>query len=352
MKKVIHYFEQRPILGYIIYFIAWYFILVLANWEFFNDKTNAFATYLKKITAMVLGAYIFIRWLVPLLNKKNYTLFTICFFVLMAVLQVYSTAVDVYLLDHLFPEEAKAYIKRNGVVPFWKRALNPMGILVRTPMFYMFPTLLLYVFRYMREQQRIAKMNEQKKIAELKALKGQLNPHFLFNTLNNIYSLTLLKNEQAPEVVSKLSDMLDYMIYKCDCRFVPLKNEIQLLEDYIQLEKVRYGKRVNISFDREINADVQIAPLILLTFLENAFKHGVSEELSVATIQLNIVADKEFILTTITNTVPSQNKKQASDKIGLDNVQKQLELIYPNEHNLQIQQEENQFSVTLKVASK
>ena len=148
----------------------------------------------------------------------------------------------------------------------------------------MFPTVILTIFNYYKEQKEVANLLEKKKTNELDALKNQLNPHFLFNTLNNLYVLALKKSDKTPEVIAKLSEILDYILYRCKNAFVPLKNEINLLHNYIALEKVRYNKRVDVTFNESIENNVQIAPLLLLTFLENAFKHGVSQEINKAKI--------------------------------------------------------------------
>ena len=121
---------------------------------------------------------------------------------------------------------------------------------------------------------------------ELKVLKNQLNPHFLFNTLNNLYALTLKKDDKAPEVIAKLSEILDFVLYRCNDDFVCMEKEIKLLENYISLEKLRYSEnRLAISFTKDIQENSKISPLILLTFVENAFKHGVINETEKAMIR-------------------------------------------------------------------
>ncbi len=116
------------------------------------------------------------------------------------------------------------------------------------------------------------------KEAELKLLKAQIHPHFLFNTLNNLYGLTLEKSDEAPDLVLRLSDILDYILYRCDEKYVPLTEEINMIKNYLEIEKIRYSEKLSLetNFPDKTSA-FKIAPLILLPFIENAFKHGVSK---------------------------------------------------------------------------
>ena len=170
-----------------------------------------------------------------------------------------------------------------------------------------------------------------------------------------MYALALKKSDQTPEVIAKLSEILDYILYRCNENFVYLANEVTLLKNYIDLEKVRYGKRVIVEFDHEIQGDVKIAPLLLLTFLENAFKHGVSQEINVAKIKIELSEDDNGILFQIENTTSlhkanSHHKDRAA--IGLQNINKQLDLLYPNNHTLAIDEQKEKYKVTLKLNAK
>lgn len=235
---------------------------------------------------------------------------------------------------------------------FWERLFD-FRLLLSKGINYLSPTALILFARYYKNQQKFLKLNEQKKTAELSALKNQLNPHFLFNTLNNLYALSLEKSDKTPEVISVLSDILDYMLYRCNEKYVSLGKEIELIENYITLEKLRYGKRAKVSFHKSINEAVKIAPLILLTFIENAFKHGVSQEINKGEIDINLNSEANDIIFTIKNTIPNSSPTlvDSSNSIGLLNVKKQLELLYPNSHELKIEHNEHHFAVKLKLAT-
>jgi len=190
---------------------------------------------------------------------------------------------------------------------------------------------------------------KEKANAELQLLKAQIHPHFLFNTLNNIYSFTLTKSPLAAELVQKLSDMLNYMIADCDQILVPLEKEIQLLKDYIGLEKVRYGDRLDIQM--LVNGDCKncmIAPLLMIPFVENCFKHGASMMRGKQWMHLVININENNLDFNLSNSKPS--KPSATKRgIGLLNVHKRLELLYPGKHQLDIKSTENTFSVELKI---
>lgn len=194
-------------------------------------------------------------------------------------------------------------------------------------------------------------LEKQKLQAELQLLKSQIHPHFLFNTLNNLYSLTLTQSEKAPDVVLKLSDLLSYMLYECNQPTVSLDKEIKLMHGYIDLEKLRYGQRLDVQMKVSgVPVKQQIAPLLFLPFLENAFKFGVNEMLDQAWIHLDLKIQKDSIQFKLVNSRASPAGKNTSQGgIGLQNVRKRLELLYPAQHELVITEEEDLFIVNLKI---
>lgn len=191
----------------------------------------------------------------------------------------------------------------------------------------------------------------ENKLAELQLLKAQVHPHFLFNTLNNIYSFTLTKSLHAAELVDKLSGMINYMTTEGEKSFVALEKEIQLINDYIGLEKVRYGDRLDMQV--EINGAIEnklVAPLLMIPFVENCFKHGASVMRGRQWIKLtiNIIEDRlHFILS---NSKPAQAIVTKNKKgIGLVNVKKRLELLYPKKHFLKIESTNDTYTIHMQV---
>lgn len=184
---------------------------------------------------------------------------------------------------------------------------------------------------------------------ELKFLRNQTNPHFLFNTLNNIYALARKKSDETADVVMKLSKLLRFMLYETKNEQIPISDEIKVLDDYIELEKIRYNDRLTISFIREIdNEHEQIAPLLLIPFVENAFKHGASESRFESFINLEMTLRDGMLEFNIENSKEQNGKKLNDENIGLTNVRRQLELLY-KEHEVSILCEAAVFKVFLKI---
>lgn len=195
-------------------------------------------------------------------------------------------------------------------------------------------------------QQHISKLRSKQLEAELKLreaelqlLKGQIHPHFLFNTLNNLYGLALEKSDQMPDAILRLSGLLDALLYRSHEQFVPLATELKLIEDYVNLEKLRFEDRLDLQW--KIQGPVKeflIAPFLLFPFLENAFKHGFSENADSLQLLMEVTIEKgELLFTVVNSIIPGPSSKPSlAGGIGLKNVQKRLELLYPQKHSLRI----------------
>ena len=193
---------------------------------------------------------------------------------------------------------------------------------------------------------------QQEKItAELQLLKAQVHPHFLFNTLNNIYSFILNGSDKAPEMIKKLSSLLYYILNDCNRKWVSLDKELSMIQDYIALEQIRYGDRLNLSLHIQGSPKGKmISPLMLIPFVENSFKHGTSRTLTHPWVRLDIHIDKDFLEFKLTNNKPEYNIESTGKKgIGLNNVKKRLQLIYPESHSLNIIENEMSYEVYMKI---
>jgi len=209
-------------------------------------------------------------------------------------------------------------------------------------------TLKLMRWQHQTQLQVIA-LQKQMTDAELKYLKGQINPHFLFNTLNNIYSLALKGSEATAESVLKLSKLMRFMLFEATHTRILLKNEIALIEDYIELERLRYTDRLRIDFQYELDNDSQeIAPLLLIHFVENAFKHGVSETHQASFVDIKIKLRQGQLSVAIVNSVPLSASKSTSAQMGMENVRRQLVLLYPD-HQLEVWNGADTFSIKLHI---
>ena len=215
----------------------------------------------------------------------------------------------------------------------------------------MFLTVKVFKTWYVKMEQKRILVNENTQ-AELQLLKGQVHPHFLFNTLNNIYSFALTQSPGAGGLVLKLSETLRYMIDDCEADWVPLEREIQLIRNYIGLEKVRYGNRLQLEI--EIKGDYEnklVAPLLMIPFVENSFKHGASMMRGRQWITLQLSVQDNSMYFTIANSKPLQSVSQnGKEGIGLLNVKKRLQLLYPGKHRLSIESTDTVFIVRLELA--
>lgn len=212
---------------------------------------------------------------------------------------------------------------------------------------------LCVLFKYwLKTQQQWIQAEKDKVTAELQLLKAQVHPHFLFNTLNNIYSFSLENSPKTPGLILKLSSLLRYMLYDCKAEEVLLEKEIEIMKNYIDLEKERYGNKIEISWSVEGDIkDKYIAPLLLLPFLENAFKHGTSEQLERPWLSVDISVKQATLKCKIVNSknefVPVSNHG-----IGIQNVKKRLMFICQDKHELKMNDEGNFFVVSLFIELK
>lgn len=209
---------------------------------------------------------------------------------------------------------------------------------------------MIVLFKYWVKKQKEYLSAEKEKVnAELQLLKAQVHPHFLFNTLNNIYSFSLENSNKTSQMILKLSSLLSYMLYDCKSAEVSLEKEIEIMKNYIDLEKERYGNRLDISINVEGDMkDKYIAPLLLLPFLENAFKHGTSEQLEKAWLSMEIYTNRNLFRCKIVNS-KNENQLRSKNGIGIENVKKRLAFIYPDSHELKLNDEGNFFVVSLLI---
>lgn len=194
---------------------------------------------------------------------------------------------------------------------------------------------------------RLKQAEREKMKAELSYLKAQINPHFLFNTLNSIYALTVKKSDHAPESVTRLSGIMRYVITDAAQEFVPLEKEIDYISNYIELEELRITNKVNLQYKATgIFTGKKIAPLIFVPFIENAFKHGVSTKEN-SSIQIDITVEGSELSLLVKNT--KVNTHTISTGLGIENAKMRLGLIYPGKHTLEIRNSEKEYTASLKI---
>jgi two-component system, LytTR family, sensor kinase len=245
---------------------------------------------------------------------------------------------------------------------------SPAGIRAYYQVGFFYPTYFLnhnleiytiaFIFGFMKifkqwyiSQQNAIKLQKEKTEAELKFLKSQLNPHFLFNVLNNLYALALKKSDQTPEMILHLSSIMDFILYETYNEEIDLNKELKLIDDYVELEKLRYGER--LQFRIKVEGDpsrVSVAPLLVFPFVENCFKHGVSTDLENPFISILISAqpDKlELITENSKGNGVTQNNDAYQSGIGMKNVIRRLEISYPDKYKLEINDIPGRYTVHL-----
>lgn len=247
---------------------------------------------------------------------------------------IYAPLLLYFVYLRLFSGDLEAYLKIKEDFPFAIFFL-PIPVL-----------LLIWIFEQWKWVQNL---KAEKAKTELSLLRTQINPHFFFNTLNNLYALTVKNSKQAPEVILKLSDMMRYTIYEGEKEVVTLLDEINYLENYIELHKIRYKKSVEITFDHDIDTSLKIAPLLYIILLENAFKHGVETLAENAFIHMSLYEKGNFIHFEIENNF-DPNEIKESNGIGLQNLKRRLSLLYKDKHDLLIESRNNSYKTTLKIS--
>jgi sensor histidine kinase YesM len=351
LKKASTFFSIPTVKHFLFWLGVYTYFIGTVNMDYYSGYQEIIERYAIYVLCQVIVAYTCLCFLIPrfLTLKKNIQFAMSLLLLLVVVFVVFVGLHEYYHFPKYFEADDNSIYDSNKI--FWKKLLN-LRIFLGKSAIMLTPTILLVIAKFYKEKQTYLQLNEQKKSTELSVLKHQLNPHFLFNTLNSLYALSINKSDEAPEVIAKLSEMLDYMLYGCNDKYVSLKKEIELIENYLALEKVRYDERVAISFNKNVEPNVRIAPLILLTFIENAFKHGVSQELKKAYIHIKISIEETFIQFDITNSIAKNRAYAKKETIGLTNVKKQLELLYLDNYSLDLKEETNCFNVRLKLPVK
>lgn len=294
------------------------------------------------------ASYAIIYVLVPTyLKKERYWQLALWTIIGVFITAFLKRVIDLTVIFPLYPESE-----------FWSiKDVQPYSIVsALRRLIYIFPTVvaavaIYFVYDWMHTFRKAQQLEKEKMAAELNYLKGQIHPHFLFNTLNNLYALTLKNSPDAPQVVMKLSQLLSYMLYEANGTTVLLSKEVTQIEHLIALEKLRYGNRLESSLVVQGNiSGARIAPLILLPFVENAFKHGTSGTLKQSWVSTSIFAEQNAITFQIENSVAAINKDNTTNNkgIGLQNVKRRLALLYPEKHELRITKTDT-FRVWLKI---
>ena len=347
--KLESYIERTPrVTKHILFWMVYISFFTILYGSFDDDYSRRLGIQLLYLPELMISTYLVIYVFVPrFLLQRKYAAFFGLLVVYLLIAGFVHWATALYLEQPLFWSHEEP----------WSAELWYPGKIIKS-ITYIYPVIAIAVViklfkRWYGYQQATQQLNQEKLEAELKFLKAQIHPHFLFNTLNNLYALTLKKSESAPDVVLRLSDLLNYMLYECNAKWVQLKQEVGLLENYLALEKIRYGSRLDIQFN--ITGEVEskmIAPMLILPFVENSFKHGVSEEINDAWVSIDLeLAGNEMTLKVDNSktNLKSEDEQDYRAGIGLTNVKRRLELLYGTNHDLQTIETDDSYVILLKL---
>lgn len=298
--------------------------------EIINVSFYALIVYLNKY-------YIF-----PYYLKNNS--FSFHLLILLVISLILTPIKGVFLYHSTGDVFARTFFTHNG---------NQLMILLSTFVVGAGSSIYFVVSDWLNSQKLKQELKNETLQSELKYLKSQINPHFLFNTLNSLYALTLKKSDLAPEIVLRLSEMMRYMLYECNEKQVYLEKEVNYLVNYLELEKLRHGSKMKVSLNIEGEPGAKmIAPLMFIPFIENSFKHGISQHTQDSYVNINMKIESDNISLIIENskapTMPGSNLKK-SGGIGLVNVKRRLELLYQGQYDLDVLDYPNSYIIKLKL---
>ncbi len=317
---------------------------------YYNILRHQFIAFTLYLPLYIVVTYTLLYFILPkVLLKKQYFLSLVLF---IGLLTLYTFVMRIYyrnIFPSIFGESEFGTIR--GSLPFM------LSVIVESDKFIIvnFPVLFIKAIKYWYlveiNNKELERKNMENKMAMLNA---QLHPHFLFNTLNNLYTLALDDSKKTPEIIMKLSEVMRYIIDDYSELNVELGKEIEIIASYIEIEKLRYDDDLKITYtidipDEENSKKILIPPLLIFTFVENAFKHGASKSLDNAWINIEVVMKDAFLKIFIENSVDEDYKIKNRKGLGLVNVQKRLELYYPNRHRYSANKLHNRFKVFLEI---
>jgi len=342
--------KSKYVLFHFLFWVGvWFFFVYFFSYNSNNSNyVTWFSSFLLPITMVT--TYFVVYYLIPkyLLSKK-YKLFTLYSFYTL----VFSTYLIIIAILGSFVFLSNMEFKK--MPPMSRNYVFVLILVYLIVGLVSFVNLLNHNFKTESKnkelQNKILETQLQIKSQELQYLKKQIHPHFLFNTLNTIYGFALKQSKNTPDIILKLSNLLDYILYQVNKPKVSLKEEILHIEEYIELEKIRFQDTLKVDFQaNNISPEIQIAPMLLIPFIENAFKHG---SLVDGFLQIKVQAKvtNDELNFKIINSVISEDSKESESGIGLTNIKKRLNLLYKENHHLHIKKEDNWFTVTLNITN-
>lgn len=340
--------------SWVWHLLVWLAYLAVTVWLFglFRDASVAIWRSLILITLQAALFYLNANALMPLLleQKKGWAYAGLLLGSLVLYLWL-NRSIDQFIhLDNVRPPHGSIPGHRAPHPPMGFRKVGHILVTGLPAVAVLFVSSIYYHFRERRLREKLElDLKNHHLMAEMQFLRSQVNPHFLFNALNNIYSLTQTGSPKAPEMVLKLSELLRYVLYESSGSEVSLGKEVQYIRNFIAIQLLKDDNIINVSFDTQgIDENRNVAPLLLLPFVENAFKHSKIEDTTNGFIRMQITTGEHELIFRCENSLPAApTAKDDTGGVGLANVKRRLELLYPNRHEIQIDSENARFLVQL-----
>ncbi|QIH32733.1 sensor histidine kinase [Sphingobacterium sp. DR205] len=347
VEKAIRYSMIYRVSSHILF---WLVVFIVPQYQTDMSIRDMLIQNLFYVSFYMMASYFVAYFIIPKFQKGEHYLIVIFYFIMGSYLiSATSRIMVVYMLEPLI--RTPPYSQEPIVEILTDlRKLITVYFIQNFSLAWIFGFIKLAKNQYLTKQHTL-QLEKEKAEAELNALKAQLNPHFLFNTLNNIYSLSLVNSPITSSSIAGLAEILDHILYRCNSNYVPISTEVNLLENYIALEKIRYDKRLNVSFDHTIEQDVQVVPLILLSILENAFKHGAGEDIGDPRIAIDLTVQAGTLKFKVENTFVGQKEHEYTKKIGMSNISKQLALAYTKNHEFRTYISDGRFVTLLTISN-
>lgn len=317
---------------FFIHFLVWVIIVFIGSIQLYSAKGNINYQFFYRIIADIIIFYINYSLLVPLLLLKRKKIF---FLISVITLVFLSYMVFTYFLQK--PDFIPDFVTKRPVIIVFISMHIIIGIAIR-----------MYEEWIFNERNK-KEIELQKNLTELEALKNQLNPHFLFNSLNSVYSLAVKKSNDTPEAIITLSELLRYMLYQTNDDLVLLKHEFEYIENYIKLQRLRIANNQNVKININGNVSTQkIRPLLFISYIENAFKHG-TDFIGNTEVKINITVKGDDLQFRCVNLIGDRSSDKVNSGIGMKNTIERLQLLYPDRYWLSTLAEDNRFVVDLKL---
>jgi len=329
---------------HVIYWVLWVCFWGIMWGTFDNNYEKTFYIQLLELPYKLIFVYSILYYFMPVyLERQRYLLFILYYLLILTFLSILVKFTWYFFIESIyFPERPHSMLRLtdqlNIILTLNTAMVIPLGI--KLTEYWLF------------QQQKNNQLEKEKLQAELKFLRTQVNPHFLFNSLNSIYALSLMKSELTSDTVARLSEIMRYLIYEADAPRVSIDNEVEFIKSYIEFEKIRLNEEVDISFSLVNDRNGTIPPLLFIPLIENAFKHlkAFGTEKPWIVIQMELSTERMKLL--VENSTANVSVKKENGGIGIGNLKKRLELLYPNHYELSLKQEDEVHYALLTIADK